>query len=67
MCRVTMGQLRVTIGHLRLRMNMKYVTNKAKSENYKMSAVPQMQRLLNKEYQIQVSNFKECIKRSKNF
>ena len=49
------------------RMNTKYVTNKAKSEKYKMSAVPQMQRLLNKEYQIQVRNFKECIKRSKNF
>ena len=49
------------------RMNMKYVINKAKSEKYKMSAVPQMQRLLNKEYQIQVRNFKECIKRSKNF
>ena len=46
---------------------MKYVINKARSEKYKLSAVPQMQRILNKDYQIQVRNrnFKQCIKRSK--
>ena len=47
------------------KMNMKYVIYKARSEKYKLSAVPQMQRMLNKDYQIQVRNFKQCIKRSK--
>ena len=51
--------------NMETRLNMKYVINKARSEKYKLSAVPQMQRMLNKDYQIQVRNFKQCIKRSK--
>ena len=53
--------------YMETRTNMKYVINKARSEKYKLSAVPQMQRILNKDYQIQVRNrnFKQCIKRSK--
>ena len=37
------------------RLNMKYVINKARSQKYKFSAIPQ----------IKVKQFKECMKRSK--
>ena len=47
------------------RLNMKYVINKARSQKYKFSAVPQMQRMLNKDHLIKVKNFQECMKRSK--
>ena len=47
------------------RLNMKYVINKARSQKYKFSAVPQMQRMLNKDHHIKVKNFQECMKRSK--
>ena len=47
------------------RLNMKYEVNKARSQKYKFSAIPQMQRMLNKDYIVKVRNFNECIKRSK--
>ena len=47
------------------RLNMKYVINKARSQKYKFSAIPQMQRKLNMDYDIKVKQFKECMKRSK--
>ena len=47
------------------RLNMKYDVNKAKSQKYKFSAIPQMQRMLNHDYNVKVKNFKECMKRSK--
>ena len=47
------------------RLNMKYDINKASSQRYKFSAIPQMQRMLNKDYHIKVKNFQECIKQSK--
>ena len=46
-------------------LNMKYVINKARSQKYKFSAIPQMQRKLNMDYDIKVKQFKECMKRSK--
>ena len=47
------------------RLIMKYDVNEARSQKYKFSAIPQMQRMLNKDYIVKVRNFNECIKRSK--
>ena len=45
------------------RLNMKYEVNKARSQKYKFSAIPQMQRMLNKEYDVRCKNFKQCMMR----
>ena len=43
------------------RLNMKYEVNKARSQKYKFSAIPQMQRMLNKDYDVRCKNFKQCM------
>ena len=45
------------------RLNMKYEVNMARSQKYKFSAIPQMQRMLNKEYDVRCKNFKQCMMR----
>ena len=47
------------------RLNMKFQINKAKSQKYKFSAVPQMQRMLNQSYDKKVRNYLQCIKSKK--
>ena len=47
------------------RLNMKFHINKAKSQKYKFSAVPQMQRMLNQSYDKKVKNYLQCIKSKK--
>ena len=47
------------------RLNMKLHINKAKSQKYKFSAVPQMQRMLNQSYDKKVKNYLQCIKSKK--
>ena len=47
------------------RLNMKFQINKSKSQKYKFSAVPQMQRMLNQSYDKKVKNYLQCIKSKK--
>ena len=41
---------------------MKYEVNKSKSQKYKFSAIPQMQRALNNEYVLNMKRRQECFK-----
>ena len=41
---------------------MKYEVNKSKSQRYKFSAIPQMQRALNNEYVLNMKRRQECFK-----
>ena len=41
---------------------MKYEVNKSKSQRYKFSAIPQMQKALNTEYVMNMKRRQECFK-----